>query len=83
VRHTPGHTPGSISLVTSQPVFTGDTLSPGGRGLTGWPLSDFATIIESIRTQIFTLADSTTIHPRHGPSTTLGEEKPSRQRAAA
>lgn len=77
VRHTPGHTPGSITLATPQHVFTGDTLFPGGPGLTGWPLSDFDTIIESIRTQIFTLADSTAIHPGHGHSTEIGDEKPS------
>ena len=76
VRHTPGHTPGSISLVTHQHVFTGDTLFPGGPGLTGWPLSDFATIIDSIRTRLFTLAGTVAVHPGHGRSTTIAAEKP-------
>jgi len=74
--HTPGHTPGSISLATSGHVFTGDTLFPGGPGLTGWPLSDFDTIIGSIRTKLFTLPNRTKVHPGHGRSTTIGDERP-------
>jgi hydroxyacylglutathione hydrolase len=52
--HTPGHTPGGLSLVlpggAGRPghVLTGDTLFPGGPGLTGWPLSDFPTILDSV-----------------------------------
>lgn len=77
VLHTPGHTPGSISLVTGGHVFTGDTLFPGGPGLTGWPLSDFDTIIDSIRTELFTLPSNTAVHPGHGASTSIGAEAPS------
>lgn len=73
--HTGSH-PGGISLELPGHVFTGDTLFPGDPGLTGWPLSDFDTIIASIRAQIFTLANTTAIHPGHGPSTTVGGEKP-------
>lgn len=77
VLHTPGHTPGGISLVMAGHVFTGDTLFPGGPGLTGWPLSDFDTIIHSIRTTLFTLPDDTSVHPGHGRSTTVATEAPS------
>lgn len=76
VLYTPGHTPGGISFATSGHVFTGDTLFPGGPGLTGWPLSDFDTIINSIRTQLFTLPDQTQVHPGHGRSTTVVVERP-------
>jgi len=76
VLHTPGHTPGSISLATDRHVFTGDTLFPGGPGLTGWPFSDFATIIESIDTELFSLGDRTDVHPGHGESTTIGAQRP-------
>jgi hydroxyacylglutathione hydrolase len=72
---TPGHTPGSISLTVGNHVFTGDTLFPGGPGLTGWPLSDFPTIVNSIATQLFTLRDQTIVHPGHGNDTTIGAER--------
>jgi len=77
VLHTPGHTPGGISLALPGHVFSGDTLFPGGPGLTGWPLSDFDTIIDSIRRRLFSLPDHTSVHPGHGRSTTLGAEAPS------
>jgi len=76
VLHTPGHTPGSVSFTTGGHVFTGDTLFPGGPGLTGWPLSDFGTIIESIRARLLTLPSRTAVHPGHGDSTTIGAERP-------
>lgn len=73
---TPGHTPGGISLRVGTHVFTGDTLFPGGPGLTGWPLSDFPTIINSIRRRLLSLPGNTAVHPGHGPSTTIGAEAP-------
>jgi glyoxylase-like metal-dependent hydrolase (beta-lactamase superfamily II) len=76
VVHTPGHTPGGISLLAGRHVLTGDTLFPGGPGLTGWPLSDFATIIDSIRDGLFALPDDTVVLPGHGRSTTIGTERP-------
>lgn len=76
VLHTPGHTPGGLSLHAAGHVFTGDTLFPGGPGLTGWPLSDFPTIIASIRSRLFALPDDTVVHPGHGPDTTIGAERP-------
>lgn len=76
VLHTPGHTPGGVSLRIGAHVYTGDTLFPGGPGLTGWPLSDFPTIIDSIRTRLFTLPAGTSVHPGHGPSTTVETEQP-------
>jgi hydroxyacylglutathione hydrolase len=74
---TPGHTPGSISLRLGRRVFTGDTLFPGGPGLTGWPLSDFSAIIDSIDRRLFALPDDTVVHPGHGRDTTIGAERPS------
>jgi glyoxylase-like metal-dependent hydrolase (beta-lactamase superfamily II) len=74
--HTPGHTPGGISLLVGTHVFTGDTLFPGGPGLNGWPHSDFTTIIESIRRRLLCLPSDTKVHPGHGASTTVGVERP-------
>lgn len=76
VLHTPGHTPGGISFRAGGHVLTGDTLFPGGPGLTGWPLSDFPTIIHSIRHRLFRLPSTTQVHPGHGRSTTIGAERP-------
>jgi glyoxylase-like metal-dependent hydrolase (beta-lactamase superfamily II) len=81
VHHTPGHTPGGLSLAvsggTGQPrhVLTGDTLFPGGPGLTGWPLSDFPTILTSVR-RLLDLPADTVVHPGHGPDTTVAAERP-------
>ncbi len=75
VLHTPGHTPGGVSLVVGRHLFSGDTLFPGGPGLTGWPLSDFPTIMSSVRRLVALPAD-TSVHPGHGRSTTIGAELP-------
>jgi glyoxylase-like metal-dependent hydrolase (beta-lactamase superfamily II) len=78
VLHTPGHSPGGVSLHAPSlgVVFTGDTLFQGGPGATGRPFSDFATIIESIRTRLLTLPPETVVHTGHGDSTTIGTEAP-------
>lgn len=75
--HTPGHTPGSVCYYVASlgVVLTGDTLFPGGPGATRWHYSDFNQIIESIRTQLFTLPEATSVLPGHGETTTIGAEK--------
>ncbi len=74
--HTPGHTPGSTCFRLGNLVFTGDTLFPGGPGNTKNNTGHFPTIIESIRTRLFTLPDETVVYPGHGTGTTIGTEKP-------
>ena len=74
--HTPGHTAGSTCFTMPGHLFSGDTLFPGGPGATGRPGSDFATIIESLQTRLFTLADETVVYPGHGLDTTIGTERP-------
>ena len=75
---TPGHTPGSTSLRADDlgVVFSGDSLFPGGPGATRWDYSSFDAAINSIRTELFTLPEFTTVHPGHGDSTTVGAEAP-------
>ena len=75
VLHTPGHTPGGISLLVGGHLLSGDTLFPGGPGLTGPPLSAFDTIVGSVRTLLALPAD-TRIHPGHGADTTVAAERP-------
>lgn len=73
---TPGHTPGSTCFLTDDAIFTGDTLFEGGPGATRWQYSSFDTIISSINNRIFPLPDQTLVHTGHGPSTTIGAERP-------
>ena len=78
VLHTPGHTPGSCCLYAPAlgVVFSGDTLFPGGPGATRHDYSDFDTIIESVRTRLFTLPEDTVVLPGHGEATLVGTESP-------
>jgi glyoxylase-like metal-dependent hydrolase (beta-lactamase superfamily II) len=77
VLHTPGHTPGSVCFLSDGQLFSGDTLFPGGPGATKPPLGDFPLIMQSLREQLFTLPDETTVFPGHGDPTTIGSERPS------
>ncbi len=78
VLHTPGHTPGGVSLYASElgTVFTGDTLFRGGPGATGRSFSDFHTIIRSVRDLLHALPADTVVHTGHGENTTIGAESP-------
>lgn len=78
VLHTPGHSPGGVSLhdAGAARVFAGDTLFKGGPGATGRSYSDFGTIIESIRARLLTLPPATTVYTGHGETTTIGDEAP-------
>ncbi len=77
VLHTPGHSPGSISLACEDVpvVIAGDALFSGSVGRTDFPNSDPAVLAESIRSKLYTLSEDTTVFPGHGPSTTIGHEK--------
>ncbi|MXZ62978.1 MAG: MBL fold metallo-hydrolase [Chloroflexi bacterium] len=72
VMHTPGHTPGSISLLLGGAVFTGDTLFPGGPGATR-SNELLQQEIASITSRLFTLPAETVVLPGHGGGTTIGE----------
>ena len=80
VIHLVGHTPGSIALLFEGPdrphLFTGDSLFPGGVGLTTNP-EDFASLHHDVSTKLFDrLPDDTWVYPGHGGDTTLGAERP-------
>ena len=73
---TPGHTPGSISLLCgSRCVFSGDTLFRRGIGRTDLPGGDEDAIYESILTRLYPLAPELVVYPGHGAATTIGEER--------
>lgn len=75
VIHTPGHTPGGITLRIGDSLFTGDTLFAGSIGRTDFEGGSFDTIINSIKTKLMVFPDDTKVYPGHGPSTTIKMEK--------
>ena len=75
VLHTPGHTPGGISLVGNDCVFVGDTLFQGSIGRTDFPGGSYKALINSIKEKLATLPDDFTVYTGHGPTTTIGTEK--------
>ncbi len=75
VIHTPGHTPGGISLYSNGVVFVGDTLFAGSIGRTDFPGGNFNTLISSIKTKLFKMEDDIRVFSGHGPETSIGREK--------
>jgi hydroxyacylglutathione hydrolase len=88
VLHTPGHTPGSISLVLeaiSAPdhkrhshaplLLAGDTLFQGSIGRTDLPGGSYPQIIRSIHEKLLVLPDDIVVFPGHGDTTTIGSER--------
>src|SRR3989441_1549750 len=75
VLHTPGHSPGSVSLSGDGYVLTGDALFNQSIGRTDLPGGDLKTLMHSIKERLFKLDDATTVYPGHGPETTIGDEK--------
>lgn len=79
VRHTPGHSPGSVSFVvdgaTEPLVIVGDVLFAGSIGRTDLWGGSFDVLARSIHEQLYTLPDATRVISGHGPVTTIGHEK--------
>ena len=77
VRHTPGHSPGGITLYQAghDLAIVGDTLFAGSIGRFDFPTSDGQTLLKSIHEQLMTLPDATRVLPGHGPETTVGQER--------
>ncbi|MDX1707310.1 MAG: MBL fold metallo-hydrolase [Desulfobacterales bacterium] len=75
VIHTPGHTPGGVSLFADGHVFVGDTLFAGSIGRTDFPGGSFETLKSSIQGKLFALAENVRVYTGHGPETTIGHEK--------
>ena len=75
VVHTPGHSPGSVSLLGHGLAFVGDVLFAGSIGRTDLPGGDAATLHRSIREKLYSLPNETIVLSGHGPATTIGVEK--------
>ena len=75
VLHTPGHTPGGISLLTDKTVFVGDALFAESIGRTDFPGGSYSQLIQSIKTKLMVLDDEVVVYPGHGPATTIGWER--------
>ncbi|NLO90255.1 MAG: MBL fold metallo-hydrolase [Clostridia bacterium] len=75
VLHTPGHTPGSICLLSQREIFTGDTLFECSVGRTDLPGGSFKQLKDSLKNKILNLPDHLIVYPGHGPSTTMEHEK--------
>ena len=77
VIHTPGHTPGSVSIKMDGIIFTGDALFQGGIGRTDLGFGDEGLLLKSIRERLLVFDDETIIYPGHGEPSTIGEERKS------
>lgn len=75
--HTPGHTPGGISIKVKDAIFTGDTLFKASIGRTDFPGGSYEEIIVSIKEKLIVYPDDTIIYPGHGPATNIKTEKAS------
>jgi len=77
ILHTPGHTPGSLTLYfpESKVLFAGDLIFQGSIGRTDFPGGSLESLLQGVREKIFTLPGDTVIYPGHGPQTTVESEK--------
>ncbi|HRO41912.1 MAG TPA: MBL fold metallo-hydrolase [Flavipsychrobacter sp.] len=76
ITHTPGHSPGSISLYYPEGnwVISGDVRFRNSIGRTDLPGGNHHTLLSSIRTPLLPLPPHTTVYSGHGPTTTIAEE---------
>ena len=71
---TPGHTPGSVCLITGDCMFSGDTLFAGSCGRTDFPGGSTEAMLSSLH-RLAGLQGDLRVYPGHGESTTLEREK--------
>jgi len=75
VLHTPGHSPGGVTLKIDGYLFTGDALFAGSIGRSDFANSDGPALIEGIRSKLLSQGDEMIVHSGHGPATTIGRER--------
>ena len=76
---TPGHTPGSVSYLWRDRVFTGDALLIGGCGRIDFQGGSAAALYHSITQRLFVLDEQVLVYPGHDYKgrrvSSIGEEK--------
>jgi len=75
VLHTPGHSPGGVSLKIGTNVFSGDALFADSIGRSDFENSNGKALLEGILTKLLTLPDETVVYSGHGPATSIGQER--------
>jgi hydroxyacylglutathione hydrolase len=75
VMHTPGHSPGGVTLKIDGFLFTGDALFASSVGRSDFANSDGAELIEGIKARLLTQPDDMIVYSGHGPATTIGRER--------
>jgi glyoxylase-like metal-dependent hydrolase (beta-lactamase superfamily II) len=75
VLHTPGHSPGGVTLKLNGYLFTGDALFAGSVGRSDFANSNGADLLDGIRTMLLSQPDEMIVYSGHGPATTIGRER--------
>src|SRR2546427_1203271 len=75
VLHTPGHSPGGVTLKVDGYLFTGDALFAGSIGRSDFANSDSRQLIDGIRSELLSQPDEMIGYSGHGPATTIGRER--------
>jgi glyoxylase-like metal-dependent hydrolase (beta-lactamase superfamily II) len=75
VLHTPGHSPGGVSLKIGEDIFTGDALFAGSIGRSDFANSNGRALLEGIRAKLLSQPDESVVYSGHGPATTIGRER--------
>jgi len=75
VLHTPGHSPGGVTLKIDGFLFTGDALFAGSIGRSDFANSDEQALLDGIRKKLLIQPEDSIVYSGHGPATTIGREK--------
>lgn len=75
ILYTPGHSPGGISILVGNVLFSGDTLFAESIGRTDFVGGSLVDLKKSVREKMFVLPDDTFVLPGHMGHTTIGHEK--------
>jgi hydroxyacylglutathione hydrolase len=75
ILHTPGHSPGGVTLKIGDYLFTGDALFAGSIGRSDFANSNGKSLLEAINAKLLTQPDELTVYAGHGPATTIGRER--------